>query len=234
MSTTVVSGYWNVPNKYSSEKFREWFKTTLRVNCPYVIFSDRESLPLLRQCREGLETVFIERELKDFKVAKYRGYIRTDPLHVPSVELSLIWHEKIFLMEEVARMNPFRTEWFAWLDAGISCYRDRAPPPTVWPKKEKVEKLPTDKLIFTAPSSAGFVHNFGKSYYHYVTGTFMATGEFLCEKYARLYQQYLDNLLPHCSWRYVDQVVHTHIYRDHRDLFHCIGVGYGGVATLLE
>ena len=39
---TCVSGYWRVKNKHEN-KFDKWFCNTLRINCPYVFFSDEKT-----------------------------------------------------------------------------------------------------------------------------------------------------------------------------------------------
>ena len=31
-NVTVVSGYWNVINKHGNDKYKEWFKNTLKIN----------------------------------------------------------------------------------------------------------------------------------------------------------------------------------------------------------
>jgi hypothetical protein len=38
---TVVSGYWNVTNKYSNGKYNEWFKNTLKINQKYIFYCNK-------------------------------------------------------------------------------------------------------------------------------------------------------------------------------------------------
>ena len=40
---TCVSGYWKIKNKHDN-KFDEWLKNTLKINCSYVFFSDKNQL----------------------------------------------------------------------------------------------------------------------------------------------------------------------------------------------
>jgi hypothetical protein len=233
MSTTVVTGYWVIPNKYPSSKFLEWFSNTLRVNCPYIVFGDRESLEIIKKYREGLPTHYIEKQIKDFYTYKFRDTIQAHPEHCPTKELHMIWSEKIFLMDEAACINPFGSEWFAWLDAGISSYRTRQPSPLPWPDNNKLSTLPKDKFLFTTSDSPIFKEGTGRSYYHYISGTFMLHRDFL-KIYKIIWKKKLDELLISPTWRYLDQVVHTIIYREHPDLFHCLGHGYGAIGPLLE
>ena len=44
---TCVSGYWKIKNKHGN-KFDNWFKNTLKINCPYVFFGDKESIALIK------------------------------------------------------------------------------------------------------------------------------------------------------------------------------------------
>ncbi len=41
---TVVSGYWNIKNKYGANKYDEWFKNTLNINQRYVFFCDTSNV----------------------------------------------------------------------------------------------------------------------------------------------------------------------------------------------
>ena len=35
MTFTCVSGYWQIKNKHGNQ-FNDWFKNSLKINCPYV------------------------------------------------------------------------------------------------------------------------------------------------------------------------------------------------------
>ena len=35
----------------------------------------------------------------------------TDPIHCPSVEVNLIWNEKIFLIKRALELNPFLSDF---------------------------------------------------------------------------------------------------------------------------
>ena len=38
---TIVSGYWPVKNKYSHDKYNDWFNNSLQINQRYIFFCDR-------------------------------------------------------------------------------------------------------------------------------------------------------------------------------------------------
>ena len=58
MTLTCVSGYWKIKNKHDN-KFENWFNNTLKFNCPYVFFSDKETIEQAALMLEGVQT-FIE------------------------------------------------------------------------------------------------------------------------------------------------------------------------------
>ena len=89
MTLTCVSGYWRINNKHDNN-FEKWFNTTLKVNCPYVFFSDRNTIELIKKYRQDLPTYYIECNIEDFYTYKYRDKMITHPRHCPSVELNLV------------------------------------------------------------------------------------------------------------------------------------------------
>jgi len=59
MSLTCVSCYWIVKNKHNNN-YNKWFKNTLKINCPYVFFGDKNTIKLVKQFRQELPTYYIE------------------------------------------------------------------------------------------------------------------------------------------------------------------------------
>ena len=103
----------------------------MKINAPYVIFYDDEHIRSQLQILRGeLPTHFIRRNFSEFRIdLQYKSHwIHED--NVPSQELGMIWLEKVYMISEACNLNIFKTAWFAWVDAGIACYRGEAPPPT--------------------------------------------------------------------------------------------------------
>ena len=146
---TIVSGYWKIKNKHENN-FEQWFNNTLSINCPYVFFSDKETIEIIKTYRKELPTYYIECNIEDFHTYKYKDKMITDKFHCPSVELNLIWNEKAFLVKKALKINPFNSEYFCWVDAGICTYRDNKPPNKLFPNIEELNKLPKDKLIYSS------------------------------------------------------------------------------------
>ena len=230
-STTIVSGYWIIKNKHTEADFKKWFKNTLSINCPYIFFGDKQSIELVKQYRTG-PTVYVELNIEDFITYKYYNLIGTHEFHAPSKELQLIWHEKIFLMERALKLNPFDSEWFLWVDAGICTYRNQSPTSDKWPDQIKLKTLPKDKVIFTSSNPYAKIKD--GIYYHYISGTYMIHS-YLLESYAALYLDTLSDYLTKdpLNWIYTDQVIHTYIFNEYPNLFYCLGQGYGTIIPLL-
>ena len=236
-SFTAVSGYWIINNKHNNNEFRKWLHNTLQINCPYVFFGNDESLNIIKSIRESINnfpSVYINLNIEDFYTYKYKDFIKTHQQHCPSIELNMIWNEKIFLIQKASKLNPFNTESFAWIDAGISTYRNKKPSPNIFPNVRKFESLPKDKMICCPTDSPIFNRNMALSsqYYHYISGNYIVSKSIL-DIIVELFSKYLDNYMNKNDWKYTDQVIWTKIYTNHPELFHIIGKSYGDIWNFL-
>jgi hypothetical protein len=186
---------------------------------------------MIKSYRKDLPTYFIELELEDFYSYKYSDRMITHEVHCPSVELNMIWNEKIFLIEKASKINPFNSTYFAWIDAGISTYRTKTPPSIPFPNISKLNKLPLDKFIFTSSIKSYFEPKLLSTYYHYISGTYLLNINII-SSFTNLYKEYLDKLVTPNNI-YTDQVILTHIYKDYPTLFYKLGDGYGQIVPLL-
>ena len=184
---TIVSGYWLVTNKHDL-RYLLWFENTLKINCPYIFFGNDETIEIIKEFRGELPTYYIKCELEEFYTYKYKDRILTDFYDCPSVELNMIWNEKIFLLEKASLLNPFNSEFFAWVDAGICTYRDNPPPDRVFPDETKLVVLPRDQFIFS--SSINSICNFDRvnryTHYHHISGTYVIY-KTMIDTFVRLY-----------------------------------------------
>ena len=234
---TCVSGYWKITNKHG-DQFDKWFHNTLTINCPYVFFTDKETIKIISQYRGTLPTYFVECNIEDFYTYKYRHLMTTDPVHCPSVELNLIWNEKLFFIEKAAKLNIFNSDYFMWIDAGICTFRSYPPPSIKFPNIEKLKRLPKDKFIYCSSllnrndDPTFHKHLVQKNiYYHFISGTYILHKSII-NKYVQIYKEYLDRLIDKNNiW--TDQVILTHIYNSHPDLFYKLCNGYGEIINEL-
>lgn len=229
-TTTCVSCYYKIKNKYGG-KYNEWFKNTLAINCPYVFFSNKEGIEFIKQYRRSYPTYYIELDFENFYTYKFKDKMLTHPVDCPSVELNMVWNEKLFMIEKAHALNPFNSDWFKWIDAGIVNYRDTYPPQSAFPNVDKLNKLPQDKFIYSSsePYNAELVTN--TNYYHHISGTYIIHKN-VVNRFATIYKTYMEKLVDRNNvW--TDQVILTHIYKDQPDLFFKLCDGYGEITKSL-
>jgi hypothetical protein len=224
---TCVSCFYQVKNKHDT-KYNTWFEKTLSVNCPYIFFSDSSGIHFIKQFRKDLPTFYVITELEDFYTYQYKDSIKTHPVHCPSAELNMIWNEKLFFVQKASKMNPFHSEFFQWIDAGICTYRNHAPPRTEYPDKNKLLTLPKNKFIYS--SSEKYNENLVNfdNYYHHIAGTSYILHILLIDEFIDIYKVYLEKLMNKYNL-YTDQIILTHIFKDYPDLFFKLCDGYGEV-----
>lgn len=218
-----------VGNRYE-EKCDEWFNNSLKINCPYVIFTDKENIEYIKQFRRELPTIYIEYKIEDFQT--YKDRMKTDPYHCPSVELNLIWNEKVFMVQKAAEMNPFNSEYFMWIDAGIYQYREILPPDQIYSNINTLKSLPIDKFIYSTSEAYNKDLIRIDNYYHHIAGGGWIMHKNMIDSYANLYDSYLDKLVDKNNiW--TEQVIYTHICKDHEHLYYKLCDGYGEVVPYL-
>lgn len=231
MPLTCVSSFFLVKNKHNT-KYLEWFKNTLAINCPYVFFTTKDNIDLIKSFRKNLPTYYIECEIEDFYTFKYKDRMVTHTLHCPSIELNLIWNEKIFMLQKASKINPFHSEWFNWIDAGICTYRDTPPPCKEYPNPSLIQLLPKDKFICTSSHGYNPASITKTNYEHHIAGTAYLLHQNFINKFVNIYNEFLENLVD-INNIWTDQVILTHIYKNYPDLFFkmCDGSGerYGEV-----
>lgn len=223
---TCVSGYWKIKNKHG-DNFNSWFANSLKINCPYVFFGDDESLEQIKIHRSGLPTHYIKCDILDFFTYKYKNRVIVDPTHCPSAELNLIWNEKIFLVKRASEINPFSSDFFCWVDAGICVYRHVSPPSAPFPNLMKLKQLPTNKFIYS--SSNNYLPVSPNN--HTVSGTAYVLHRSFISTFAEIYCEYLDKNDGLEFW--TDQIILTRILQKHPQLFSKLCNGYGKIVPHL-
>ena len=228
---TCVTGFWPVKNKHGP-RIIDWFKTTLKINCPYVVFSSKEGIELIKKYRLTLPTYYIECKIEDFYTYKYKNKMVIDPVHCPSVELNLIWNEKMILVDKAHQINPFNSEFFCWVDAAICVYRNNSPPPNPFPNLNKLRLLPKDKFIYSMSTQWNPNAVTNNSYYHHVSGTYIIHRDIIIH-FTDVYKAYMDRIFMDDSINksniWTDQVILTHIFKAFPHKFYKLCDGYGTI-----
>jgi len=228
---TCITGYWKVKNKHY-DNYIKWFENTIKVNCPYIVYGNKETIQEIKKHRSNLPTYYIEYNIEDFYTNKYKDLMIIDGVHCPSVELNMIWNEKIIMLENAANINPFNSEYFCWIDAGICCLRNKPPPITPFPNSNKLDKLPKNKFIYSSSLEYDEKKILNQINYHYISGTAYILHKSLVKTFSELYKKYMEKLINKNNiW--TDQVILTRIFLDNKDLFYKLCDGYGEVINYL-
>lgn len=227
---TCVSCYFPVKNKFDDSVYTSWFANTLAIPCPYVFFTTNELVDMIKSFRKDLPTFFIVCDLEDFVMYKFKERMITDPIHCPSIELNIIWNEKIFMVQKASEINPFNSEWFHWIDAGICSFRNTPPSSINYLTQKKLDLLPTDKLIYSQSLPFNKL-SLDKDNYHHISGTFIIHKSII-NTYTELYLEFSEKLI-NTTKVWTDQIIHTYIYNDHPTLFFKLLDGYGEISRYL-
>jgi len=239
---TIVSGYWELKNsKFNPETYGKWMENALKINAPYVFFTTKNMIPFVKKYRKH-PTMFIEKTIDDFYFKRYNFDERyVHPFHVPSIELGLIWLEKISLVKEASEKDPFGNEWYAWIDAAVCTYREKEPPTRQWPDKKKAEKL-LKKECLNYTTSLGYLHlNLNDikkgDYQHRVSGTWIIHKTFI-PRFCDWFEVFMKKIILEFRKKnhyavLSDQVIWTRMMMDKPKLFNCVGTGYGEILNIL-
>jgi hypothetical protein len=233
MNICAVSCFYQIKNKHNNN-YVNWFKNTLSFQIPYVMFGTKESIQMIQSYRNDI--TFIECTIDEFETYKYKNNIQTDRFHCPSIELNLVWNEKLFFIEKAKKWNEANGknyDFYMWIDAGICNYRDK--PGIIHNLYKNLEKLPQNKIIVSTSDSPIFYkkHAMYNDSYHYIAGTCYVIHKNFIDIFLEKWRKYTHIILSKTGI-YTDQIILTKMYLYEPQLFHILCHGYGEVITSLN
>ena len=125
--STIVTAYFDIKSKYSSSVYDTWMANMLSLQDAMVIYTTPDLVDTIRGFRKhtGALTHIIPMHLEHTKMAtKYSDAFwkvqhAMDPeksIHSPN--LYKIWNEKSNWLKRASVLNPFHSNFFAWVDIG--------------------------------------------------------------------------------------------------------------------
>lgn len=139
MSATVVTALYNIDReKFDGrrmDQYFDWFKRTLTLNCPMVIYCDEELNDFIKENRpKELKTKVINQKLEEIPYyylkpkidailedTDYRSRIKdSSRIECKTSLYSIIQYSKFPWVEFAADNNFFESDYFIWMDAGLS------------------------------------------------------------------------------------------------------------------
>ena len=165
-AVTIVSIYFSFDkSKHSKEEYKIWCETFLKsISSPLVAFIDYKSLDLFNKTiREQnltatlyvTESIWdIMRELEIYRnksyIYNYKNEQKTLDIekHIHYPELYSVWNLKMYLVRKVSQINPYKSDFFMFTDAGawrVKVFKK-------WPDQEFIKRLAIqleDKILFS-------------------------------------------------------------------------------------
>ena len=132
-STTIVAGFWS-PNtmhvkKRGEEAYWPWIENLWSVQAPVILYTSANMVSELLGMGDWAAG---PRCIRVLNISDFFVNTLKEPLQQMvdrdaesfrySVEYSMIMHEKVHLLSNAASRNLFSTDYFLWLDAGISIW----------------------------------------------------------------------------------------------------------------
>lgn len=164
---TLVTALINIQReKEDGRKFQEyinWFSEVLKIPAPMVIFVEPELIEFVKQQRENKPTKIIPQSFVNTPLAWSYPYIHRiqeskewkeyakhpNDLINKSAPYDIIIHNKAPWMWDVIQDNPFHTDMFFWIDAGISRFWNGFHPLQSEPHPRTIRKLRRFDKLYT-------------------------------------------------------------------------------------
>ena len=158
--TTLVSALYNI-NRHDRpfQAYRPWVEDTLQIRLPMVLFTTAANLPWIRAARSDLPTLFITEE--DIPLEHLSEKVHTILSGMKNSDRTVEWTNKRYIplqfskavwLQRAIALNPFDSDVFFWVDAGLSRFFQNGQPHTSFPLLES-SKLLQHKVYLTATES---------------------------------------------------------------------------------
>ena len=125
---TIVTAYFRIKHKHSYEEYMQWMQNILSLKDAMVIYTTRDMVPIITSFRTHAwdRTKVIVTTLQDTTMATnytdafwaQQKTLDWAPKFHPSKEIYWIWNEKTEFLKRIVDQNPFKSEFFAWVDIG--------------------------------------------------------------------------------------------------------------------
>ena len=137
------------------EDYLRWFGKTLQIKCPFIIFTEEETVDFIKDQRGDLPTHIITTTLEEVPLYGLSNRIQ-EVLDSPEYEesmsdtnrvecndsmYSVIQYSKFKWLKQSSKLNPFDSKYFFWLDAGSSRFIDSHFYSEEYPCKDALERL---------------------------------------------------------------------------------------------
>lgn len=156
-STTIVTGLYDIKRQDRSfEEYKHWFRRTLKIPIPMIVFCKSENVAWIRKARGSREIVIVEEESIPLehlvnKISEILPSMRQGRPDVEWVNKRYIatQYSKAIWLKRGIQCNPYNSHFFFWVDAGVSRFFTGGQPKTPLPLLQNTNLLP-DKLYISS------------------------------------------------------------------------------------
>lgn len=140
--TTIVTGLFDINrielDGRSWNSYLNWFEKTLSINAPMVVFVEEKTYDFVKSKRSDHNTKIIVQNIKDLNMYMYKdrmdtiissdSYKRTikdsNRIECKNSLYAIIQFSKFYWMAHASKENYFNSDYFIWMDAGLSRFFD--------------------------------------------------------------------------------------------------------------
>jgi hypothetical protein len=246
MTTTLVTSLYNINrNSIDGRKWEDylvWFSKTLKLKSPMVIFVEAELMNFVKENRGSLPTKVIQQPIEEipyyFLKERIDNVIKSDEyiskisdssrIECKSSLYNIIQYSKFKWVERVAIQNEFNSDYFLWVDAGLSRFFYDLNLNLPYPGENAQESLNEikDKILIQVfqsyypdlVNSESLSYDYLKDNRSYIMGGMFGAGRDailkLCPIIDNILEKMLsDNLINN------EQIALGYLYKKHPDLF---------------
>ena len=126
--STIVTAYFDMRSKHSSREYSAWMANMLSLQDAMVIYTTYDMIPKIMRHRAHARnrTHIVATKLEDTKMGTRYDSAFWNAQHIldpergshPDVRLYWVWNEKTELLKRAVELNPFQSNFFAWVDIG--------------------------------------------------------------------------------------------------------------------
>lgn len=153
---TFVSSFYQLKSKFSIETYKQWASKFINetMNFNLVLYSDKNSYPYIEHLvKNNSKVKVILKELEEFNLYILKdkwieNHSKNYLLNHTSWELNMLWNEKVFMVYETMKENPFNTQWFGWCDIGYFRDGNVGTKEFPWPNLDKIKSLHQSRIYY--------------------------------------------------------------------------------------
>lgn len=246
MSVTLVTSLYDIGRSKLDgrtwDEYLDWFSKTLKLKSPMVVFVDESLVDFVEQNRNGLPTKIVKEQiekapyyyLKDridnvIQSEEYLSKISdSSRIECKSSLYNIIQYSKFGWLDKASDENYFNSEYFLWVDAGLSRFFYDIDLNNPYPGENAKQSLMEIKdsiliQVFLSyypdlANSKELSKDYLKDNRSYIMGGMFGAGKESIKKFRPIVDNILDEMLSD-NLINNEQIALGYLYKKHPDLF---------------